>query len=164
RRQALNCYRANPMRPPLSRPSTTRFRDGSTRTTRSSISMTSRCRGNACSSIATPICAGLSSSDTLGHTFQNYQAQIRLGVKIKVLAGVARRLAETIGIAAIIDRSHRSPVATSHDRVRFLKLAWDAIGSEFGSRHTQYEMFYAGARYVSCGHSYRTYDGASASA
>jgi 4-hydroxyphenylacetate 3-monooxygenase len=39
--------------------------------------------------------------DTLGHTFQNYQAQIRLSVKIKFLAGVAHRLAETIGIAAM---------------------------------------------------------------
>ena len=46
--------------------------------------------------------------------------------------------------------------------MRFLKLAWDAIGSEFGSRHTQYEMFYAGARYVTCGHSFRTYDWAGA--
>jgi len=27
------------------------------------------------------------------------------------------------------------------DKVKFLKAAWDAIGSEFGSRHTQYEMF-----------------------
>ena len=33
-----------------------------------------------------------------------------------------------------------------------------AIGSEFGSRHTQYVMFYAGARFVTCGHSYRIYD------
>ena len=182
--------------------------------------------------------------DTLGHTFQNYQAQIRLSVKIRFLAGVACRLAETIGIAAmpavreelgwiaaqaamveamvcgmeaaghaqdgyfvpnkhfmyaaqvltqelyprivdkirslaggalimlpsserdwadpeigqIIAKTQRSPVAAPRDRVKFLKLAWDAIGSEFGSRHTQYEMFYAGARYVSCGHSYRTYD------
>jgi 4-hydroxyphenylacetate 3-monooxygenase len=182
--------------------------------------------------------------DTLGHTFQNYQAQIRLSVKIKFLAGVARRLAEMIGIAnmppvreelgwlaaqaamveamvsgmeaaghlengayvpnkhfmyacqvltqelyprvidkirglaggalimlpssvrdwadpelaAIIGKTQRSPAATTHERVKFLKLAWDAIGSEFGSRHTQYEMFYAGARFVSCGHSYRTYD------
>jgi 4-hydroxyphenylacetate 3-monooxygenase len=48
--------------------------------------------------------------------------------------------------------------------VAFLKLAWDAIGSEFDSRHTQYEMFYAGARFVSCGHSYRTYDWATADA
>ena len=28
--------------------------------------------------------------------------------------------------------------------MKFLKAAWDAVGSEFGSRHTQYEMFYAG--------------------
>jgi 4-hydroxyphenylacetate 3-monooxygenase len=39
-----------------------------------------------------------------------------------------------------------------------LKAAWDAIGSEFGSRHTQYEMFYAGARFVVSGHSYRIFD------
>ena len=188
--------------------------------------------------------------DTLGHTFQNYQAQVRLSVKIRFLAGVARRLAETIGIAAmpavreelgwvaaqaamvdamvsgmeaagrmqdgyyvpnkhfmyaaqvltqelyprivdkirglaggalimlpsserdwadpelaeVIAKTQRSPVAAPRDRVKFLKLAWDAIGSEFGSRHTQYEMFYAGARYVSCGHSYRTYDWATAGA
>jgi len=176
--------------------------------------------------------------------------QIRLGVKIRFLAGIARRLAETIGIAAmpavreelgwiaaqaamvdamvcgmeaaghlqdgyfvpnkhymyaaqvltqelyprivdkirglaggalimlpssardwadpelaqIIAKTQRSPVARPRDRVAFLKLAWDAIGSEFGSRHTQYEIFYAGARYVSCGHSYRAYDWAAAGA
>jgi 4-hydroxyphenylacetate 3-monooxygenase len=43
-------------------------------------------------------------------------------------------------------------------KVKFLKAAWDAIGSEFGSRHTQYEMFYAGARFVTAGHSFRTYE------
>jgi 4-hydroxyphenylacetate 3-monooxygenase len=43
-------------------------------------------------------------------------------------------------------------------KVKLLKAAWDAIGSEFGSRHTQYEMFYAGARFVAAGHSFRTYD------
>ena len=42
--------------------------------------------------------------------------------------------------------------------MKFLKAAWDAIGSEFGSRHTQYEMFYAGARFVTAGHSFRTFD------
>ena len=41
--------------------------------------------------------------------------------------------------------------------MKFLKAAWDAIGSEFGSRHTQYEMFYAGAQFVTAGHSFRTY-------
>ena len=38
------------------------------------------------------------------------------------------------------------------------KLAWDAVGSEFGSRHQQYEMFYAGANMVTRGHAFRTYD------
>jgi 4-hydroxyphenylacetate 3-monooxygenase len=188
--------------------------------------------------------------DTLGHTFQNYQAQIRLTVKVRFLVGVARRLAETIGtvamppvreilgrlaaqaamvesmtvgmeaaghlqdgyyvpnkhmmyaaqvltqelypriieairglaggalimlpsserdwqnpeLAAIIGKTQRSANATPQERVHFLKLAWDALGSEFASRHTQYEMFYAGAPYVTCGHSYRTYDWAAADA
>jgi 4-hydroxyphenylacetate 3-monooxygenase len=183
--------------------------------------------------------------DTLGHTFQNYQAQIRLMAKSKFLVGVARRLAETIGtadlppvrevlgrlaaqaamvegmvwgmeakghiengyfvpdkhlmyaaqvltqelyprlvetirglsggalimlpsserdwenpeLAAIIEKTQVSSAgAGPRQRVDFLKLAWDAIGSEFGSRHTQYEMFYAGAPFVTCGHSLRTYD------
>jgi len=46
--------------------------------------------------------------------------------------------------------------------VKFYKLAWDAVGPEFGSRHQQYEMFYAGATFVTKGHSYRTYDWAGA--
>lgn len=182
--------------------------------------------------------------DTLGHTFQNYQAQIRLTAKVRFLVGIARRLAETIGtaamppvretlgrlaaqaamveamvagmeaaghfegpyfvphkhmmyaaqvltqelypqiadairglaggalimlpsserdladpaLAAIIAKTQRSPVSGPEERVRFLKLAWDAIGSEFASRHVQYEMFYAGAPFVTCGHSFRTYD------
>ena len=188
--------------------------------------------------------------DTLGHTFQNYQAQIRLTVKVRFLVGVAHRLAETIGtvsmppvrevlgrlaaqaamvegmvagmeaaghmqdgyyvpdkhmmyaaqvltqelyprlvetirglaggalimlpsserdwanpeLAAIIEKTQRSPISSSEERVHFLKLAWDALGSEFGSRHTQYEMFYAGAPFVTCAHSYRTCDWAAADA
>ena len=43
-------------------------------------------------------------------------------------------------------------------RVKLFKLAWDAVGSEFGSRHLQYEMFYAGADMVTRGHAFRTYD------
>src|SRR5205807_927883 len=39
--------------------------------------------------------------DTLGHTFQNYQAQIRLTVKVRFLVGVAHRLAETIGTVSM---------------------------------------------------------------
>ena len=182
--------------------------------------------------------------DTPGHVYQNYQAQIRLSVKIRFLVALARRIADTIGttampqireqlgfmaahagmvnamlagmeaaggpwgewyvpnrhymysaqvltqdlyprlinmirelaggalimlpssvedwadpeLAAIIRKTQRSPVMSPERRVKFLKAAWDAIGSEFGSRHTQYEMFYAGARFVTAGHSYRTFD------
>jgi 4-hydroxyphenylacetate 3-monooxygenase len=182
--------------------------------------------------------------DTMAHTFQNYQSQIRLAVKIQFLVAVARRIADTIGTSAmppireqlgrlaaqaamvesmvygmeaagrmyegafvphkhfmyaaqvltqelypklvnslrelaggalimlpsseadladpelrhIIERTQRSPAMSPMDRIKFLKAAWDAIGSEFASRHTQYEMFYAGAQFVTSGHSFRTYD------
>jgi 4-hydroxyphenylacetate 3-monooxygenase len=186
--------------------------------------------------------------DTPSHVFQNYQSQIRLSVKTRFLAGLARRLADVIGttnmpqvrdqlgriaaqaamvesmmhgmeaggytaagyfapnrhfmytaqvvtqelypqlvtairelaggalimlpssaadwadreIAAILGRTQRSPAAEPLERVKFLKLAWDALGSEFASRHVQYEMFYAGAQFVTRGHSFRTYDWARA--
>ena len=64
----------------------------------------------------------------------------------------------------MIGKTQQSPITGADERVRFLKLAWDAIGSEFASRHTQYEMFYAGAGFVTRGHSFRTYDWASATA
>jgi 4-hydroxyphenylacetate 3-monooxygenase len=182
--------------------------------------------------------------DTPGHVFQNYQAQIRLAVKIKFLVGLAHKITEAIGtinmpqvreqlgtlaanagmveamlsgmeasgskrgeyflpnrhllyaahvvtqdlyprlinlirdlaggslimlpssfrdwanpeLAPILHRTQRSPNFNPHDKVKLLKAAWDAIGSEFASRHTQYEMFYAGARFVASGHSYRTFD------
>lgn len=182
--------------------------------------------------------------DTPGHAYQNYQAQIRLSVKIKFLIGLAHRITEAIGTNAmppireqlgylaanasmvnamlagmeveghsrgawwvpnrhymysaqvltqelyprvihalrelaggslimlpssirdfsdpdlrrIIGLTQRSASMKPEEKVKFLKAAWDAIGSEFGSRHTQYEMFYAGARFVTTGHSYRTFD------
>jgi 4-hydroxyphenylacetate 3-monooxygenase len=182
--------------------------------------------------------------DTPGHAYQNYQAQIRLSVKIKFLIGLAHKITEAIGttnmppireqlgflaanvsmihammagmeiegnmrgewwvpnkhymysaqvltqdlyprvihtlrdlaggalimlpssvrdfadpeLKRIIGLTQRSAKMPPEDKVKFLKLAWDAIGSEFGSRHTQYEMFYAGARFVTTGHSYRTFD------
>ena len=61
-------------------------------------------------------------------------------------------------IAPLIGKTQQSPVASAQERVKFFKLAWDAIGSEFASRHTQYEMFYAGASFVVKGHAYRTFD------
>ncbi|UPT63837.1 MAG: 4-hydroxyphenylacetate 3-hydroxylase family protein [Hyphomonadaceae bacterium JAD_PAG50586_4] len=187
---------------------------------------------------------------TPAHILQNYQAQIRLAVKLRFLVGLARRIAEANGatdfpqvretlgqlaaeasmvealVAAMEARgelvngyftphrntvytaqvltqqlypkiintlrdlsgggvimlpsgvedllnrefagyalaAQRSPVFSPEDRVRFFKLAWDAIGSEFASRHTQYEMFYAGASFVTKGHAFRTFDWARANA
>jgi len=186
--------------------------------------------------------------DTPGHAYQNYQAQIRLSVKIKFLCGLAHKITEAIGTTAmppireqlgflaaqvsmvnammagmeaegtmrgeyyvpnrhfmysaqvltqdlypkvintlrdlsggalimlpssihdfadpqlkkIIGVTQRAAKMSPEEKVKFLKAAWDAIGSEFGSRHTQYEMFYAGARFVTTGHSYRTFDWADA--
>jgi len=182
--------------------------------------------------------------DTPGHAYQNYQAQIRLSVKIKFLLGLARRLTEAIGttripsvseklgymaaqtgmveamlsgmeasgarfgeywvpnrhfmysaqvltqdlypqlvntirelsggamimlpssiedfkdpqLNKIIHTTQRAAGMEPEDKVKFMKACWDAVGSEFGSRHQQYEMFYAGARFVTAGHSFRTYD------
>ncbi len=187
---------------------------------------------------------------TPGHVFQNYQAQIRLSVKIKFLVALARKITEAIGttnipqvrenlgylaahagmvdgmlsgmeasgyhwgewwcpnrhilysaqvltqdlypklvnlirdlaggslimlpssvddwadpdLSRIIQLTQRSPIMDADQKVKVLKAAWDAIGSEFASRHTQYEMFYAGARFVTTGHSFRTFDWAGGTA
>ncbi|MPZ88642.1 MAG: hypothetical protein GEU81_11330 [Nitriliruptorales bacterium] len=61
-------------------------------------------------------------------------------------------------IAADIRRYVQSPGYPSEERVKLLKLAWDAIGSEFASRHHQYEIFYAGAPFLVKGHMFRAYD------
>lgn len=181
---------------------------------------------------------------TPAHVYQNYQAQIRLMVKLRFLVGIARRIADTNGVTnfpqvretlgnlaaeakmveafvrameagghyhgkyfvpdahtlysaqvltqqlypkvvttlrelagggmimlpssiqdfanpelnELIHKTQQSPVSGSEDRVKFFSLAWDAVGSEFASRHTQYEMFYAGATFVTKNHSFRTYD------
>jgi 4-hydroxyphenylacetate 3-monooxygenase len=36
------------------------------------------------------------------------------------------------------------PGQSALERMKFLKLAWDLLGSDFAGRHTQYERFYAG--------------------
>ncbi|MFF1421824.1 4-hydroxyphenylacetate 3-hydroxylase family protein [Streptomyces sp. NPDC058280] len=182
--------------------------------------------------------------DTGAHVFGNWQAQIRLAVKLQFLAGIARKVAAVNGIdripgvveklgelAAIasvvesgviaaehtatpddagiwrpgaralygamglqselypravsilrelvgggvlqvpssvedmrssttrpdIDRYVRSPGVDAEDRVKLFKLAWDSFGSEFGGRHQQYEMFYAGAPFVAKGYAFRHY-------
>ena len=179
-----------------------------------------------------------------GHAMQNYQSMIRLMVKMRFLAGVARMVAETTGIvnfpqvreklgqltsetqmiealvhgmeagarqvgsylaptrnavisalvlaqqlypkvitairelaggglimlpsdvrdfanpelADLIHKTQKSSVYSPEDRVKVLKLAWDAVGSEFGSRHTTYEMFYAAPNFMNQTMAFDSYD------
>src|SRR5439155_20297762 len=64
--------------------------------------------------------------------------------------------------AADVDRYVRWPTTPSEEWVKLLKLLWDAIGSEFGARHLQYEMFYAGEPSAIKGREFRSFDWAAA--
>jgi aromatic ring hydroxylase len=44
----------------------------------------------------------------------------------------------------VIDRFYRGSTGDAHDRIKLFKLIWDAVGSEFGSRHEWYEINYSG--------------------
>lgn len=44
------------------------------------------------------------------------------------------------------------------EKVKLFRLAWEVIGTEFGGRHQQYEMFYAGASFVVKGFAFRNYN------
>ena len=48
-------------------------------------------------------------------------------------------------LAALIEATQQSPAADARSKVKFYRLAWDVIGSEYAPRHEQYELFYAGA-------------------
>jgi len=63
-----------------------------------------------------------------------------------------------------IERYVRWPGAKGEERVKLLKLLWDALGSEFGSRHLQYEMFYAGEPGSIQGREFRSFDWAAVEA
>ena len=61
-------------------------------------------------------------------------------------------------IADVIAKTQKSPAVDSEGKVKLFKLAWDALGSEFGSRHLQYEMFYSGPTHVVRGQAFQNYD------
>jgi 4-hydroxyphenylacetate 3-monooxygenase len=67
-------------------------------------------------------------------------------------------------IAQLVWKTQHGATGTGMDRVKLMKLAWDALGSEFGSRHVQYEMFYSGPRTTTTGMAYRTCDWSAAEA
>jgi 4-hydroxyphenylacetate 3-monooxygenase len=57
-----------------------------------------------------------------------------------------------------IERFMRSSTSDAESRVAVMRMAWDFIGSEFGSRHQQYEKFYGGASFVVKQNVYRSFD------
>jgi 4-hydroxyphenylacetate 3-monooxygenase len=51
-------------------------------------------------------------------------------------------------IAADLERYMRSASTDAKSRVALMRLIWDFLGTEFGSRHAQYEKFYGGASFL----------------
>lgn len=49
---------------------------------------------------------------------------------------------------AIFSEFWATDAESAADRMKLYKLAWDLLGSEFASRHLQYENFYAGPSFV----------------
>ncbi len=57
-----------------------------------------------------------------------------------------------------VERYMRSASTGAKDRVALMRLLWDFIGTEFGSRHQQYEKFYGGASFIVKTNVYRNFD------
>ncbi|MFL5041914.1 MAG: 4-hydroxyphenylacetate 3-hydroxylase family protein [Xanthobacteraceae bacterium] len=61
-------------------------------------------------------------------------------------------------IARDIERYMCSASSDAKSRVALMRLIWDFIGSEFGSRHQQYEKFYGGASFLVKQNVFRSFD------
>ena len=59
---------------------------------------------------------------------------------------------------ADMERFQRSASTDAKHRVALMRLLWDFLGSEFGSRHAQYEKFYGGASFIVKMNVYRNFD------
>ena len=57
-----------------------------------------------------------------------------------------------------IERYFGSAGMGARERVALMRLAWDFLGTEFGSRHQQYEKFYGGASFLVKMNAFRHYD------
>ena len=67
-------------------------------------------------------------------------------------------------MARDIARYMQSASSDAKTRVASLRLLWDFLGTEFGSRHAQYEKFYGGASFLVKQNLNRAYDYARATA
>ncbi|HEX4410789.1 MAG TPA: 4-hydroxyphenylacetate 3-hydroxylase N-terminal domain-containing protein [Xanthobacteraceae bacterium] len=61
-------------------------------------------------------------------------------------------------IAADLERYMASGTSDAKTRIKLMRLIWDFLGSEFGSRHAQYEKFYGGPSFAAKQNLYRNYD------
>ena len=57
-----------------------------------------------------------------------------------------------------LNRYFQSASMGARERIALMRLAWDFIGTEFGSRHQQYEKFYGGASFLVKMNAFRAYD------
>jgi 4-hydroxyphenylacetate 3-monooxygenase len=61
-------------------------------------------------------------------------------------------------VAPLIERYMRSGTMDAKSRTALVRLLWDFLGTEFGSRHQQYEKFYGGSSFIVKQNVYRNYD------
>jgi 4-hydroxyphenylacetate 3-monooxygenase len=64
--------------------------------------------------------------------------------------------------SASTERYYQSTKSSARDRIKLLKLIWDLIGTEYGGRQLQYEMFYSAAQPVVNRRMFGAYDWGSA--
>jgi len=57
-----------------------------------------------------------------------------------------------------LEKYYRGARISAWEKVALFKLAWDLVGSDFGSRHTLYELYYAGDPSVLMAGFYREFD------
>ena len=56
------------------------------------------------------------------------------------------------------NRYYQATDTSARDRIKLLKLIWDLVGTEFGGRQLQYEMFYSASQPIVNTRAYRSYD------
>ncbi|MEA1851591.1 4-hydroxyphenylacetate 3-hydroxylase N-terminal domain-containing protein [Cytobacillus sp. FSL W7-1323] len=61
-------------------------------------------------------------------------------------------------ISQLTQQYYKGKNATAEERTKLFKLAWDLIGSPFGSRHELYERFYSGDPMLQTADMWRKYD------
>jgi 4-hydroxyphenylacetate 3-monooxygenase len=57
-----------------------------------------------------------------------------------------------------VERYMRSASTDAKSKIALMRLIWDFVGSEFGSRHQQYEKFYGGASFLVKTNVFRNFD------